>query len=771
MYIYNQRMKKFISIITFLFGFTALLTAQFDESIPAKSFFLSADIFSKTENIVLPPFLVAQANALDFADAKNGKLPLFSRNISTQITLNNAGSWTTLPSGGRVWRVQITSKNALALIPLFDKLYLPKGSTLHVYMPQKEEIIGAFTNSNTPAAQAFCTGIIHGETCIVEYFEPSSEIGKGIVSLNEIGHAYRWISELPKPDDGYRAAGSCQVNVACAETANFLDQKRAVARILVVSSQGQGYCSGALINNVRQDCTPYFLSAQHCGSGTSVSQYNQWVFYFNYEATACSGTSGAQNKTVNGCSKKADSNDDGGDTGSDFLLLQLNSQPLTSYNVYYAGWNTTANAAAAGVSIHHPDGDIKKISTYAAAVTSSSWGSVANTHWLVKWVATANGHGVTEGGSSGSPLLNNAGEIVGTLTGGDSYCNATGQPDQYGKFARHWTSNGTIATEQLKPWLDPDNTGATLLAGTNTPCGSTVQNDAGIQSIVSPVGSLCNTNTVIPQVILRNFGANTLTTVTVNYSIDGNVFQYDYAGNLTSGATVAIILPAVNLAVGNHSFIVETINPNGTTDNNISNDIKTQAFTILSTAGNLTLNLNTDNYGSETTWQVTDATSTVIASGGPYGNISGGQTIVENRCVPAGCFTFTIFDSEQDGIDAPSDGNFTLSGNGITYASLANPSFGALEAHSFCIIPTLLENETISSFTVYPNPSNGLFTVQFKDAQPRTIFILDYVGKVISKFESSSVISTVDLQNQSKGFYLLQVQEKSEKLIHKLILN
>jgi hypothetical protein len=82
------------------------------------------------------------------------------------------------------------------------------------------------------------------------------------------------------------------------------------------------------------------------------------------------------------------------------------------------------------------------------------------------WAETENGWGVTEGGSSGSPIFDVYGRIIGTLTGGQASCTSTQAPDYYGKFSYHWDSNGIQDTQQLKPWLDPDNTGLTSMSGT-----------------------------------------------------------------------------------------------------------------------------------------------------------------------------------------------------------------------------------------------------------------------------------------------------------------
>ncbi|MEI6455262.1 MAG: T9SS type A sorting domain-containing protein, partial [bacterium] len=92
-------------------------------------------------------------------------------------------------------------------------------------------------------------------------------------------------------------------------------------------------------------------------------------------------------------------------------------------------------------------------------------------HWRVTWIATPNGHGVTEGGSSGSPVFDSGGHIVGTLTGGDSSCDSLNSPDYYGRFSYHWDKNGTDSTKILKYWLDPDNTNTMILNGATLSVG------------------------------------------------------------------------------------------------------------------------------------------------------------------------------------------------------------------------------------------------------------------------------------------------------------
>jgi hypothetical protein len=108
------------------------------------------------------------------------------------------------------------------------------------------------------------------------------------------------------------------------------------------------------------------------------------------------------------------------------------------------------------VGIHHPAGDIKKISFENRALET------AGKFWRVpRWDL-----GVTEGGSSGSGLWNQDHLLVGQLYGGASAC---GNPDnklwdRYGKIAASWTG-GATKKQKLSKWLDPGKTGAVSVPG------------------------------------------------------------------------------------------------------------------------------------------------------------------------------------------------------------------------------------------------------------------------------------------------------------------
>lgn len=394
--------------------------------------------------------------------------------LPVSYSLSNAGTWTDLPNGDRLWRLKIDAQGALATSLYYKDFHLPEGATLFVYNANQTQLIGSFTSDNNQETGLFATEILKGNVSVIEYYEPLAVKGQGRFTISGVNNIYS--DKIPETKT-VGASGSCNVNVNCPEGANWQNQKRAVARIVLRLGGSSYLCTGALVNNAGSDCKPYFLTANHCGSDASVSDFNQWIFYFNYEAPSCTNPSGEPaSNTITGCVQRARSGDDGEAGGSDFQLLEFNQAIPSSYNVYYSGWSAVDVASPSGVSIHHPAGDIKKISTYTTPLTNGNFnGGSAATHWRANWVQTQTNWGITEGGSSGSPLFNSAGQIVGQLSGGPSSCTASSanKNDLYGKMSYNWTSNATDVLHQLKPWLDPNNTGILQLNGTNAPCGDT----------------------------------------------------------------------------------------------------------------------------------------------------------------------------------------------------------------------------------------------------------------------------------------------------------
>jgi len=404
----------------------------------------------------------------DDDDARSEKSYRVGVEVPVAISSVNSGQWDYLPGGGRIWRVTLICKGAQAIGLDYNELRLPEGTDIFVYTPDHEFVIGALTSVEVPQNQKFATRPLSGDAIVLEYYEPERLNEQAVIDIAGLVYIYRGFDSPKLENEKSVLSGSCEVNVNCDEGLNWQNQKQGVVKILTKVGPKVFYCSGTLLNNTAQNFSGLLLTAAHCskdfsGGVASDADYTQWIFYFNYEYSGCT-TSGTTVSTVVGAHKLAIS-ETPTDIGSDFLLLKTLKNIPPKYNPYYCGWDVGNGNSSSGVCIHHPDGDVKKISTYKTLLGSGTWGSTANTHWLVHFAQTTNGWGVTEGGSSGAPLFDDEGLVIGTLTGGQSSCTNPGGEDMFGKVSYSWISNGTSANMQLKPWLDSLNTGITKMPG------------------------------------------------------------------------------------------------------------------------------------------------------------------------------------------------------------------------------------------------------------------------------------------------------------------
>jgi hypothetical protein len=222
---------------------------------------------------------------------------------------------------------------------------------------------------------------------------------------------------------------------------------------LVLNDNGQVWCSGAMVMNTCNTNTPFFLTANHCFTGQNVTA---WRFMFQAWSPTCPHP-GINNDgvTYNGSTLRANWD------GTDFCLVELNNTPPTNSGINYAGWNRNTNGITQTTIIHHPQGDVMKISRDNQAPVFDGFSGAQC--WRLGL-----DQGATQGGSSGSPYFDQNHRIIGQHYGIDDgnlpVCNRSRKFG--GRFDLSWTGGGTNAT-RLSNWLDPNNIGAITTNTTN----------------------------------------------------------------------------------------------------------------------------------------------------------------------------------------------------------------------------------------------------------------------------------------------------------------
>ncbi|HBH47773.1 MAG TPA: hypothetical protein DDX98_04000 [Bacteroidales bacterium] len=366
--------------------------------------------------------------------------------ILEDIDIDIIDEGTVMPaSDGNIWQYSLKAENAKSLAIHFSEYNLPAGAKLFLYNADKSIIRGAYTSRNNKPWGALALADFPGGELVIEYYEPFNAPFNGKLKVGSVGKAYRDLEVLLKSGE--------DIDITCEEANLYQTEKHAVAKMTFSDGSGSYLCTGALINNTREDGTPYFLTANHCLSTEEVA--NTLVTHFNYEVLNCSGSVNPA-QTISGSTLLSTGQD------TDFTLLELSETPPNDYKPYYAGWNAVDDeAVSGGYGIHHPGGRVKKFaisydSIYSFPNTISWEGNTTtppNTHWLVQYNL-----GFTEGGSSGSPVFDMDDRIIGQLHGGSE------NNDFYGKLSQSWDTEAN-ADQQLKVHLDPDNTGLKVLDG------------------------------------------------------------------------------------------------------------------------------------------------------------------------------------------------------------------------------------------------------------------------------------------------------------------
>jgi V8-like Glu-specific endopeptidase len=418
---------------------------------------------SSVKPIILTGFDIQQAIDESLTqESASGKKPFkFAWNYTLDLSPENSGYWMQTADGTRIWRIHLVAPDAKLVNVDFSRFNLKPGSRIFIYPPDQNSFIGGFNYQNNSSSESLPTEFIKGQELIVEMQTDPGVSDYGSLTIGSLAHAYIDIFKSQDTDAGY--SGACNVDINCPQGDDWQLIKKAVCKYTFKVGASTESCTGTLINNTALDTLPYILTANHCI--TFASQAPTAVFYFNYEKDTCGKASISIPYTLAGSTLKATSD------SIDFSLLLLNESPPDAKKPYYAGWSVSQTPATSAVCIHHPQGDVKKISIETGALTSEYQSPIpTNLMWLTKqsvpqafWRVVNWETGTTEGGSSGSPLFNQNKLIVGNLTGGQADC-VNSVNDYFSKLYVGW-EHYPATNQQLKHWLDPLNAGVTSLPG------------------------------------------------------------------------------------------------------------------------------------------------------------------------------------------------------------------------------------------------------------------------------------------------------------------
>ncbi len=304
-----------------------------------------------------------------------------------------------------------------------------------------------------------------------------------------------------------------------------------------------------------------------------------------------------------------------------------------------------------------------------------------------------------------------------------------------------------------------------------------LDNNAGVTGLYAPT-TLCSEE-ISPTLVINNGGNNNLTSLDVNYSINGGTeYSYDWTGNLSIGEKETITLPAIatGTLLATNTVDVHISNPNGTGDEYPNNDNGSASFVAASdypNPPNMVLYIKTDVTPQETTWELKDASGTIMQSGGPY-STSNDLIIVNLDITENGCYSFTMYDEGGNGFVGGASKYFITQGGDIIVQST---SFGYQEETQFTVGLVGVENNLLTeSFKVFPNPVQEEAWIMYEINEQANVSMkmFDVAGKLVNTSEevqSAGVHSmSIDGRNFSNGIYFIELQVNENLYKKKIVI-
>lgn len=345
-----------------------------------------------------------------------------------------------------------------------------------------------------------------------------------------------------------------------------------------------------------------------------------------------------------------------------------------------------------------------------------------------------------------------------------------------------WALTGIADKNQLcvAAWVQDNDTRGVLQAAFSPPSGPACL-DATPIAVIKPDKTVCG-NTLTPRLLIKNLGGAPLTSLEINYSINGGpASTYNWTGSLDFIETREVNLPPLSFVSlpGLNKLLVFTSNPNGNKDSVPGNDTIIRLFKQSYTVGTpVNLEIKTDQYPAETTWKVINSSGNIVAQGGPYiqPNIAISQLL---NFSSGDCYEFIIFDHQGDGICCNYGGGYykLKDQHGIVFAQ--GSAFDVEESVPFFVDMTMgiPAPELISDFQVFPNPFDNTATISL--FLPRdmnvTIMVMNEVGQfvyVMDKVILKAGNHTFDLNGETwtPGIYFVKILTGDKLITRKLSL-
>ena len=711
-------------------------------------------------------------------------------------------------NGGYVFSKTFTKDNSGYVRIHFKNFDLAPGDFVEVMNPKTGQrdiyagggkVIWAETRKTI---SDFWANPVYGETAIVRLYSKNPNTAYGF-EIDEVGYGFSEdklaeIYATMARDETVCGSNDMDEAICHSGTAMY-SNARAVCRLLL---NGSGLCTGWLVGS-----EGHVMTNNHCIGNSSTA--NNTTFLFDYEYSNCNG-SGAQSGTVVANSSTLIKTS----STYDYALVKLPTNPTGTYG-YLTMSSTPASTGDRIYIPQHPGGVRKRIavtddqSPYSGNVAAIR--SVGSTR--VAYYAD------TEGGSSGSPVLNYSTNRVVVLHNTGSCSSGNGG-----------IPIGNVINDlgSLVPANGVDGSGGGGGGGSNCYEDATASATPYSESFEGGTG-VWNQATCDDINWTRDSGGTPSSGTGPSTGSDGSYYMYVEASSPNYPSKSADLYASFNLAGASANELTFDYHSYGTaSDVSLSVDASTDGenFTTLwSMTGNkgnqwnsVTVNLGAYAGGTVTlrfaattgsTWQGDVAIDNVTVGGSGSGGGGGGGTVDDcssaanqsgntgawnyyTLSVPANAVSTTVTTSGSNGdadlyvkwganpttsdylarsISSSSNESVAVTGSGtLNIGVYAYSSYSGLTVGACNTVPEVtfvmedggshavqFDGHIASNFGIYPNPVQDRLNLHMETANNSEVVIYTLSGAVMMRTHANDLANGLDVSTLPKGMYMLSL--------------
>ena len=262
-----------------------------------------------------------------------------------------------------------------------------------------------------------------------------------------------------------------------------------------------------------------------------------------------------------------------------------------------------------------------------------------------------------------------------------------------------------------------------------------------------------------PKVNVQNVGGNEITSLTIDYSVNGGPVQtYNWSGSLLSLQNETIELPPISYS----NEAVNTVDISlANDDNNTNNNVSGNFDNAVVSTGNVHMILNTSTSGAECTWDIKNSAGDILYSGGPYPN---NEIVHEDFILPEECYRFSVYDSGNNG-----GGSIVLYDTNSVIVFQSGGAYGSGDYGHWTSDGVLnITDIALENIRLYPNPASSILNIS--NAENADIEIYNLLGQLIVSKKNLDRDDQIEVASLKTGTYLVKISKDNAIKVEKLVI-